>query len=209
MTGVTYSGVNKTPPVWMGDFGGREHLIAAPMKLDASLFRKPDAVLVKLNGAAAQGATSMTVDALTGPVPAGTILRYAVDEYAKTTALAAAGATTVAVEALVNGIEDNDEAWYEGAATTLKSIPSGTPVGRTFTERGTSDLFGPAADTDDEFYLTAFEIANADLDPYFVAYRPGSLVKENYLPKWTDALTWTAGMKAKLRAVYQTITGVD
>ena len=82
------------------------------------------AFTVKANGAAAQGATSITVDALPGALKAGTILRFGASEFAYLTADAAAGETSITVEALVNGIEDNDEAVFAGDG--VKSIPAGT-----------------------------------------------------------------------------------
>lgn len=82
------------------------------------------AFTVKANGAAAQGATSITVDALPGALKAGTILKFGTAEFAYLTADAAAGATSLTVEALVNGIEDNDEAVFAGDGA--KSIPAGT-----------------------------------------------------------------------------------
>lgn len=82
------------------------------------------AFTVTANGVAAQGATAITVDALPQPVKAGTILRFGASEFAYVTTDAAAGATSLTVEALVNAIEDNDEAIVAGNGD--KSIPSGT-----------------------------------------------------------------------------------
>lgn len=82
------------------------------------------AVLVKLNGAASADATSITVDALLGAIPAGTLLHFGESkEFARVTAAAAIGDTSITVEALPSAIEDNDEAYYGG--TGAKVIPAG------------------------------------------------------------------------------------
>lgn len=83
------------------------------------------AVLVKLNGAASADATSLTVDALSGAIPAGTLLHFGESkEFARVTVAAAAGATSLTVEALPAAIEDNDEAYYAGDG--VKRIKAGT-----------------------------------------------------------------------------------
>ncbi len=207
MQAPTWSGSMLAPPMWAKDFGGREHILPVPVKIDTSQFRRPDAVLVKLNGAAAVNDTSITVDALSGAVPSGTTLHFGSKKFVITTAAAIAGATTIAVEAVPTIIADNDEAYYAG--TREFSIPSGTFIGRTIAERDAATAYGPAATTDDEVFLTMFEISNADLYDEVEVYRPDSLVAENYLPKWTDATVWTSGLKATLRARYQCIVGED
>lgn len=82
--------------------------------------------IVKANGVAAQGATSVTVDALPVDLPVGVTLRFGTDEYATLTAPAVKGATSLAVAALVNAIEDNDEATYLVSESGQKVIPAGT-----------------------------------------------------------------------------------
>ncbi len=82
------------------------------------------AITVKLNGAAAQGATSLTVDALAGKVPNGALLHFGESgEMAKVTATADVGDTTISVEALPNALEDDDEAILGG--TGPKQLPAG------------------------------------------------------------------------------------
>lgn len=86
-----------------------------------------------------------------------------------------------------------------------KVIPSGTVLGRTYAEREAGTGFGPAADTDDEILIAAYDVTNAvDLTDVEL-YRPGSVVKENFLPDWD---TLSAAVKASIRANYQTIKGV-
>lgn len=99
---------------------------------------RSSAVLVKLNGAAAADATSITVDALLGDVPPNTLLHFGQSkEFAKTTALALKGATTIPVEALPSALEDNDEAYYGGngpkvikAATLMAELSGGKIIPR-------------------------------------------------------------------------------
>lgn len=82
------------------------------------------AVLVKLNGAVIVDATSITVDALLGAIPAGTLLHFGeAKEFVRVTAAAAIGDTSITVEAVPTALEDNDEAYYGGVGA--KIIPAG------------------------------------------------------------------------------------
>lgn len=86
---------------------------------------------------------------------------------------------------------------------TKKPVVSGTLVGRTYAEQVAGTGFGPAADTDDEMYLVAFDVEDA-LDLADVElYRHGSMVKEDLLPQWGDPLS--AAQIAYIRANYATI----
>ncbi len=153
------------------------------------------------------GATSIPVTALTGAIPNGTVLDFGgTGRYAKLTAAAASGATSLTVEALPESVGAGDTATYPGVDTDAKNIPSGTLVGRTYAERAANDPFGPAAASDDEIYLLAFEIPNTDWCDDGEAYRPGSVVKENYLPQWS---TMGATLQGIVRAKYQCITGIN
>jgi len=60
------------------------------------------------------GETSFGVDALSGPIPAGAFLSFGAGVYARLTANAAAGATTLAVEALPADIADDATATFAG-----------------------------------------------------------------------------------------------
>jgi hypothetical protein len=200
MARIVETGNTQTTPVWAADYLGREHLVPGGIKVDAAQFNDTDAVVVTVGGAgAAQGATSIPVDALSGPIPSGATLRFGADEYATLTAAAAAGATSLTVAALVSALEAADTATYAGAGRALKTIRSGTPVGRTIAERDAGTAYGPAAAADDEVYLLAFDIVDADVNNDGVLYRPGSVVKENYLPNVTSI---AAGVMTKLRAAY-------
>lgn len=60
------------------------------------------------------GETSFGVDALSGPIPSGTILRFGAGVYARLTANAPAGATSLTVEALPADIADDATALFPG-----------------------------------------------------------------------------------------------
>lgn len=210
MPKVEYSGNTKTTPAWAGDFGGREHIMPFPALLDASQFNKTDAVTVTVNDASvAAGDTSITVEALSGPIPAGATLDFSGGtnaQIAKLSAAAAAGATTLTVYPLDGTIADDSVATYEGSASAKKTVYGGTPVGRTYAERDAKDGFGPAASTDDEFFLVYSDVVDVTQNAEVELYRPGSLVKENYLPGWSG---FSTAIKNKIRSVYQCITGTD
>lgn len=197
-------------PEWMGDFSGRDTLLAGGAMLDPATFLREDGTNVTLRAAAAQGAVQILVDPLTNTVPANTQLRFAPGQYAYTTAVAMAGADTIAVEALPAAIADNASARYVG--TGKVHIPSGTLVGRTYAQRAAGQPFhsvaygGDGVVTDDETYLLAREILDAEADPECTLYRPGKLVYENFLPGW---LTLPQGVRDHIRSRYETSIGAE
>jgi hypothetical protein len=90
------------------------------------------AVLVVVGAAGAIAtATSVPVDALSGPIPSGTILDFeGAGKFAILTADAAAGATSLTVEALPDALDDDDEATYAGSAGSgQKHLRAGTVIG--------------------------------------------------------------------------------
>lgn len=190
-------------PVWAGDFLDREHLVPGGAKVDATQFNATDAVIVTVGAAgAAVDATTVPVDALSGPIPSGTVLDFGGDKFATLTAAAAAAATSLTVRALVTALVDDDTATYKGVGK--KSIAAGTVIGRTYAERTAGTAFGPADDSDDEFYLVAFDVTDAAILDDVELYRYGGIVKENRLPDWA---TLSATVKAALRAAYSTTVG--
>ena len=210
MKGVLTFSAQTSRPEWRGDFGGREHILPIPAKIDATAFRDKGGYLVKMAAAALAAATSITVDALPQRVLAGTVLMFAGTKPAVVTADAAAGATSISVAALAVDIADNDEARYHpgGGGAFGLYIPSGTLVGRTFAEAASNAAFGPGDDTDDELYLTYNEVLNAFDNPDIELYRHGSLVKENYLPEW-DTISADADLFAAMRTVDTCVKGRD
>ena len=82
------------------------------------------AQMVKLAAAAAADATEVTVDPIEKPLRKGDVIQFGADEYITLTEAAAAGDTTLAVEAVTTALEDNDEGWVGGDGGYF--IPAGT-----------------------------------------------------------------------------------
>ncbi len=98
------------------------------------------------------------------------------------------------------------DAGFVADAAGRKVIPSGTILGRTLAERDASTGFGPYAALDDEVYINYFEVTDALALDDVEMYRPGSQVKENFLPGWAGL---AAGTKTKIRAVYICTLGAE
>jgi len=126
-----------------------------------------------------------TTTTLTGGAWAG--------DYLNREHLVPGGSKVVAAAFTVNG---------EGRAF----IPSGTLIGRTFAERLAGTAFGPAGDLDDEVFITAFDVFDALVNSDVDLYRPGSIVKENFLPQFGSI---SAALTTKYRDLYVTTRGVN
>lgn len=186
---------------WAGEPFGMDTLVRGGGQIDPAQFAAEDAVTVDVGAAgAAAGATSVPVAALSGPIPNGTVLYFGGAKFARLTAAAAAGATSLTVAALPTALVDADVTTYMGLKK--KVVKAGTLVGRTFTEAADGTPFGPAAAADDQVYLVAFEVPDADKNREVELYRHGKLVKTNFLPGWS---TMAAALQAKVRADYETI----
>ncbi len=203
---MTTYGPVKTNPVWCQDFLSRDHLIPGGSKVLATAFNAPDAVVVDVGAAGAIAtATSVPVlPALSGPIPNGTVLDFGTNKFARLTAAAAAGATTLTVAALPTALVDADIATYPGVSK--KSLASGTAIGRTYAERDTNTPYGPADAADDEVYLAAFEVSDLNRINDVELVRYNAVIKENFLPGFTAL---AAGVKTKIRANYRCIVGVE
>jgi hypothetical protein len=190
-------------PRWASDFRSRDHLVPGGVKLLASQFSVEDAVTVTSPAGAAIGATSIPVNAISGPIPSGTILDWTgTGEYSRLTSNAIAGATSLAVEALDVAIEGGDTATYPG--TKKKYVPSGKILGLTEAEFAAGTAWGPWASGDDYCRLLAFAIEDvADVNDG-VLYRPGSVVKVNLLPE----APITGALLTALRGAYVLQRGV-
>ena len=193
-------------PAWAGDFFDREHMIPGGARLDPAQFNDTDAVVVVVGVAgAAQNAVSIPVAALSGPIPAGTVLWFGTNKFAELTANAATGATSLTVTAIPTALVSTDTATYQGVGTS-KTVPSGTVVGRTFSERDAGTAYGPAGASDDEVYIICFDVADVTINADCELYRPNSIVKETYLPGFAGL---ASGVKTKLRANYICTTGAN
>jgi hypothetical protein len=163
-----------------------------------------NAQLAKLTAAAAAAATTLTVAPLDGTIAnTQTALFPGGTKQARLTAAAAAAATSLTVDELQFALVDDDTATYAGT-TGIKSIPSGTLLGRTIAERDAGTAFGPWATSDDEVYLLAFDVTNALTNADCELYRNFSIVKETFLPSWA---LWTSNMKTALRSAYRCTSG--
>ncbi len=185
---------------WIGDFvnGDREHLIPGGAKLDAAQFAGARAVRATTTAPAVAGATTVAVAALTGPIPSGTVLDFGGAKFARTTAPAVAGATSVVVAALPTALVAGDSATYLPVGA-FKTVQSGTVLGRTIAERDANTPYGPAADADDEVRILVFDVTDANVNNDVTIYRPGALVKDNFLPGFAAL---SAAVQAKLRSTY-------
>lgn len=194
---------------WAGDNFDPQYLIRGGAKLDPTQFAVPDAVTAVVGAAGAIAtATSVPVAALAGPIPNGTLLDFTGSgKFAKLTAAAAAGATSLTVEALPEALVSGNAATYAGVLTR-KIVPSGTIVGRTRAERAANTGFGPAGDADEEFAIVAFTAYDIAVNDDVTLVRPfsGFTVKENYLPGFASL---SATVLAALRARYFTTIGRD
>lgn len=97
-------------------------------------------------------------------------------------------------------------AQFTADADGKRRIPSGTPVGRTLAERNAGTGYGPAATTDGEIFLLAFDVTDADANPDCELYRHGSAVKENFLPGFGSMAT---ELVTALRSRYLMFRGVE
>lgn len=193
-------------PRWLAD-NISDSILPMPAKVDPSQF--PDALAVKVvsTGIVAQGATAIPVTAISGAIPKGTTLDFGGAKFARTTADVAAGAVSIPVAAIPTALAANDTAYYSKYGR--KSLPGGTLIGRTFAERDASTPYGPAVDTDDEIFITVFDVPNLEsADNEVELTRHFAVIKENYLPDWAT-ISADANLLAKLRALYQTEKGVD
>lgn len=152
------------------------------------------------------GSTALPVTAISGAIPANTVLVFNTGQIAYVSAPAVSGATTLIVDALVWPIPHGAQAAYMGSGQVR--ILAGTPIGRTTAEQDVGALFGPAATdgSDDEVYLLVHDIDDALLDADADCYRPGGLVDIAHLPNWS---TLAAGLKAQIRTLYHCMRGAS
>ncbi len=201
----TSGGSEIVQPNWMAEALMPDKLLPGGAKVVAAQFPREDAVTVTLTAGAVTAGTNKTLTAataLTGAIPAGMILDFGQGEYATLTVGATKGATSITGVNLAADLEGAEVATYAG--TGARRIEAGTLLGRTFAERDAGTGFGPYATSDDEVYLLAFQINNADIDNDAALVRPQTLIKENWLPGWA---TYSNDARAALRKVYQVVRG--
>lgn len=170
-----------------------ETLMPAGAKIIASQFAYRDALVVTLSANAAVDATSISVT-IASPwgrtgltIPSGTQLDFGGKKLAVVTTNTAQTATSIPVRALSTALISGDTATYNGTEL-VKFIPAGTLVGRTYTERGNGEGFGPAdvSTPDDQIFLTAFDVPDALMRDDIVLLRHTTRIFENKLPRWSS-----------------------
>jgi hypothetical protein len=196
---VIYS-PERTPPAWAGDGLTPKSILPGGIKLEAAQFTSAE-LTVAAN--AAVDATTITLSApLTRDLNPGVIVDFGGKKFARLTAPAPVGATSLTVAAIPTALVAGDVGNFSGR----KPIPSGTLVGRTYAERDSNVGFGPAVvASDEEMYLLAFDVPDAIENPYGAAYRHECIVYEKYLPGWA---TMAAPVRTAIRNLYQCMEGV-
>ena len=201
------SGPTLQSPVWAADYGSRDHLVPGGAKVDPAQFAGSGGTYVVVGAAGAlAAATTVPVAALAAAIPSGTVLSFGTNKFARLTAAAAAGATSLTVAAIPTALVSGDTAEYVGTDGTVKRILSGTLLGRTFTERDASTPFGPLASGDEEVYILYHDIDDATVIADAELYRPGSIVKENFLPDFSGQ---SSAVKALVRGAYICVRGAE
>lgn len=143
-------------------------------------YRRTPGQVVTMGAAALADSATLTVEALQYAVPAGTLLYFGqLGETVRVTTLAAAGATTLAVDADHTAIEDDDAATIVGSG--YKFIPAGTRMG----DAGTNGRMYPRVVSSNpaKFLLAtnASEDGNYGARDSYGVFRGGT-VRENLLP---------------------------
>jgi hypothetical protein len=108
--------------------------------------------------------------------------------------------------ALVPGGAKLNPAGFAANAAGKKPVPSGTALGRTLAERNAGTGFGPADAADDEIFLLALDVTDALVNNDCELYRPGRIVKENFLPGFGGL---AAGVITALRDLYVMTRGAE
>jgi hypothetical protein len=201
------SGPTLQAPVWAADYGSRDHLVPGGGKIDPAQFAGDVGTFAVVGAAgAAIDATTVPVAALTAAIPSGVTLDFGGKKFARLTAAAAKGATSLTVSALATALVSGDKAEYKGSDADVKRVLSGTLLGRTFTERDASTPFGPLAAGDEEVFILYHDIDDANTIADAELYRPGSIVKENFLPDFSGQST---AVKALVRGAYICTRGAE
>jgi hypothetical protein len=107
---------------------------------------------------------------------------------------------------LVQGGVMLDPSAFSENANGYKYVESGTLVGRTSTEAGNGVGFSPAADTDDEYYLTAHDVQYADEDPSVAVVREGALIRFDQLPGYGG---FSSALQTAIKSKYEIAPGTN
>lgn len=200
---VKFTPYTRVTPNWLGaKITDPKVVIPGGVGLNAAEFFREDRVVVTLAaGAVTAGAnkTLTTATALTGNIPAGTILDFGAGEFATLTAGATKGSTSITGVTLASDLEGAESATYLGVGKI--KAEGGTLVGRTLAERDAGTGYGIADPTNDEQFcilLHDVDLSEEDVAPG-IQPMAGNVIYENLLPGWS-ALSSDA--KAKVRSLY-------
>lgn len=209
MPQVSFSSDRIDPQTFIAEELTDKTLLPGGAIVNPAEFLAPDGVKVTVATTAVADAGSITVatlargDSRTGvAIPAGAILNFnGSKQFAKVTAAANVGANALTVENIPANIPANQVATYAGVGS-VKPIPAGVAIGRTFAERANGVPFGAAAISDDEIFLIGVGTPDAMINPQVVPLRPGILIYEDKIPGWSG---FSGAMQTKLREIYQCI----
>ena len=210
LTKINIGEVRKSAPSFLITSLSDKCIIRGGAMLDLTQFLWTDGATVTV--AAAGAAIDATSIPLKTPyslqkIPNGTVIDFGGKKFARLTAEASVGATSLTVAALPTALVEDDSATYKGVSGRYL-IPGGTLLGRTYAERDAGTAFGPAdTDSDEEFYLSLYDVladqdSEDDMSQAIVdLLARDTQIAENRLPNWATA---TAAYKAKVRELYQT-----
>lgn len=183
---MALGGLRMATPPWAGECLDAEDLVPGGAKIDPAQFVIYAAdVVVTTTAIGNIGDRALAVTALSGPLPAGAVLNFGIPGlFAVVDAAVAAAAVSVPIVALTRAIPSGSSTTFKGQAK--KAVASGIALGRTFAERDAQTPFGPAVSTDNEIFLLAFDVSDADALDDIELVKPfaGFMVKENFLPNY-------------------------
>lgn len=229
MARMNYSGnVIDTPP-WLADKLEDDSLVRFPAKLNISGFVNQLGIFVQVTANTAAAATAIPVTALApmfnSPVPLiamgrilipqGALLDFGGGKFARVTADAHQGDTSIAVSALPTALVANDMTYWKWDYRIY--IKSGVLLGRTLAQRDanntTSQFHIADVVNDQEFGILMFDKFDIWDNNDIELLAPGKMtaIYENWLPNYstflrpggTDNTTMTF-----LRSQYRCIVGV-
>lgn len=207
----SYFNRTNNQPAWAAEALGHKTLIPGGARLDTTTFAGLVEQTVTIDDGAGYSAddTDLTIDAFTGTkIKPGDFLEYAANPgtFTRAASLLLPGGTALVVDPLPAALADND---VLNLVADPKVIQAGYVVGRTFAERDADTPFHKALDTDEEFYLIAFDVipqfGDEIEDEYDVTLvRHQTLIRENMLPSFAVE---SATVQAALQAAYQMTVG--
>jgi hypothetical protein len=209
---VTFFTPELTTPRWMGDPGERRTLLPGgglvnDLQWTADIYnRKPIVSGTLLARRAGAYLWEKPVNALTTnlsvPFKANAAIAATVLSLRHVSGFAVGDAITIA----------------QGATTETKTITAiNRELGTITVNTGLTNAFTSAGGTatvrlttavaQTEFYLLAYDIVDAVINAETPAlYRPGALVRENFLPAWP--FTGESAILAKIRSLYECVTAI-